>query len=199
MLLLCALAAAAGAAPARPAKPPAATAPAAPGVAAGTRKALVIEGDDHLFMVSAPPGWVLDDTSGMGSRIRCVFYPVGQTWATAQTVRYVNPLHGYSSRERAVSNLMADDQKAFLRRSPRGSVTDGGTLTTGTTKKAALRFFAAEGAPPHEAVAYVPERDLVMLLVLSARTPRELQRALPAYRNMVETYAWVASNKELGR
>ena len=59
------------------------------------RKAVVIEGDDHLFMVAAPKGWVLDDTSGLGSRIRCVFYPKGQTWAAAPTVMYVNPMHGY--------------------------------------------------------------------------------------------------------
>ena len=54
--------------------PAASPAPAASAAAdTTTRKALVIEGDDHLFMVSAPAGWVLDDTSGMGSRIRCVF------------------------------------------------------------------------------------------------------------------------------
>src|SRR5262249_36024986 len=60
------------------------------GVPADTssRKALIIEGDDHLFMVAAPRGWVLDDTAGMGSRIRCVFYPKGQAWSTAHTVMY---------------------------------------------------------------------------------------------------------------
>ena len=77
----------------------------APTAAPEARKALVVEGDDHLFMVSAPKGWVLDDTSGMGSRIRCVFYPKGQRWATAPTVMYVNPLHGFAARERKFSML----------------------------------------------------------------------------------------------
>ena len=96
----------------------------------GERKALVIEGDDHLFMVSAPPGWVLDDTSGMGSRIRCVFYPKGQKWATAPTVMYVNPLHGYTAKIRTVSALINDDVAQFMKRSPKGRVTDAGRVAS---------------------------------------------------------------------
>lgn len=168
--------------------------------APGTRKALVVEGDNHLFMVSAPAGWVLDDTSGMGSRIRCVFYPKGQKWATAPTVMYVNPLHGFSAKERKVSALIADSQKQFLQRSPKGRVTDAGTLPTSVTgKNAIVRYFSEDGGPPHEAVAYVPEKDLVMLIVLSSRTPAGFQKALPAFRELVSFYAWVGTNKEFGR
>lgn len=201
-LLTLGLAAAGFAAPAKaPASPkPAPAATPGPGKPASTRQALVIEGDDHLFMVSAPSGWVLDDTSGMGSRIRCVLYPKGQTWASAATVMYVNPLHGYGSRERTVSMLMADDQRAFLKRTPGGRVTDAGTLPTGGNGKTAqLRYFATQGGAPHEAVAYVPEKELVMLLVLSSKSPQGFQQALPAFRDLVSTYAWVGSNREFGR
>src|SRR5262252_6123924 len=53
-------------APAKPAAPAASPSPRD----SAARKALVIEGDNHLFMISAPEGWVLDDTAGMASRIR---------------------------------------------------------------------------------------------------------------------------------
>ena len=177
---------------------PDAAAPAAPSDTT-TRKALVIEGDNHLFMISAPEGWVLDDTSGMGSRIRCVFYPKGQKWNTAPTVMYVNPLHGYGTKERTVSALMAEDEKSFHKNAPRGKVTDGGTIQTTGKKTAVVRYFSYDGGPAHEAVAYVPESELVMLLVLSSKTPEGFQGALAAYRELVQSYAWVASNSELGR
>lgn len=180
---------------ARPAR--ASAAPAAP-ADTSTRKAVVIEGDDHLFMVSAPHGWVLDDTAGMGSRIRCVLYPQGQAWATAATVMYVNPLHGYGARTRTVSTLIAEDEKSFLKKAPRGRVSEGGTFRTASGKTARVRYFAADGGAPSEAVAYVSEKDLVMLLVLSSRTPQGFRQSLPAYRNMVESYAWVGSNLEFG-
>ncbi|HEY6196948.1 MAG TPA: hypothetical protein VI504_18125, partial [Candidatus Eisenbacteria bacterium] len=173
--------------------------PAAGARADSTRQALVIEGDDHLFMVSAPAGWVLDDTSGMGSRIRCVFYPKGQKWSTAPTVMYVNPLHGYGARTRTVSTLMSEDEKAFKKRAPKGTVTEAGTIATTGRKTAHVRYFSDDGGPPHEAVAYVPERELVMLLVLTSRTPQGFQQALGAYHQLVESYAWVGSNREFGR
>jgi hypothetical protein len=179
-----------------------ATAPAAPAKpvgAAPTRQALVIEGDDHLFMVAAPAGWVLDDTAGMGSRIRCVFYPKGQKWATAPTVMYVNPLHGFGVKTRTVTTLMAEDEQAFRKRAPHGTVTDAGTLPTSEKGNAArLRYFSNDGGPPHEAVAYVPDKDLVMLLVLSSQTPQGFREALEAYKQLVESYAYVGSNRGMG-
>lgn len=179
------------AAPARSVPPPAAPA---------ERKALVIEGDDHLFMVSTPIGWVIDDTSGMGSRIRCVFYPKGQKWATAPTVMYVNPLHGFAAKERKFSMLISDDVREFLKRSPKGRVMDAGNLPTAASgKQAVVRYFSEDGGPPHEAVAYVPEKQLVMLIVLQSRTPQGFQAALPAFRDLVSTYAWVGTNREFGR
>ena len=193
-----------GAGPAAGSKPAAASV--APGATAATaphdtstRRALVIEGDNHLFMISAPEGWVLDDTSGMGSRIRCVFYPKGQKWATAPTVMYVNPLHGYGAKTRTVSMLIAEDEKSFKKNSPRGKVTDGGTIQTSGRKTAVVRYFSSNGGSAHEAVAYVPEAEMVMLLVLSSKTPEGFQGALAAYRELVQSYAWVASNAELGR
>lgn len=173
-------------------------APAAP--AKETKQAMVIEGDNHLFMVAAPAGWVLDDTSGMGSRIRCVFYPKGQQWSSAPTVMYVNPLHGHGIKTRTLQTLIAEDEKAFKKRAPKGRITEGGTLPTGAVNKSArVRYFSESGGPPHDAVAYVAEKDLVMLVVLSSRTPAGFQKSLPAYRELVQSYAWVGSHAEFGR
>jgi hypothetical protein len=185
--------------PAQGAAPPRTEAAAGAPRDTSTRKAVVIEGDNHLFMISAPAGWVLDDTAGMGSRIRCVLYPKGQKWDTAPTVMYVNPLHGYGAKTRTVSALIAQDEQSFKKTAPRGKVTDGGTIQTMGKKTAVVRYFSYDGGPAHEAVAYVPETELVMLLVLSSKTPAGFESALPAYREMVQSYAWVASNAEMGR
>jgi hypothetical protein len=198
IVLVCA-APAWGATTGGPAGPSLPAAPASPSGTPSVRQALVIEGDDHLFMVAAPPGWVLDDTAGMGSRIRCVFYPKGQKWATAPTVMYVNPLHGFGVKTRTVTTLMAEDEQAFRKRSPRGVVTDAGTLATSEKGNLArVRYFSDDGGPPHEAVAYVPDKDLVMLLVLTSHTPQGFQQSLAAYRQLVESYAYVGSNRGLG-
>jgi hypothetical protein len=112
---------------------------------------------------------------------------------------YVNPLHGFGVKTRTLSAMITENEKAFQRRAPRGRITDAGTLPTGTGKTAQVRYFAPDGGAPVEAVTYVPEKELVMLIVLSARTAEGFQKALPAYRELVSTYAWVGSNKEFGR
>ena len=184
---------------AEPRTAPAGSAPRAAAAADTARRASIIEGDDHLFMISAPQGWVLDDTSGMGSKIRCVFYPRGQQWSTASTVMYVNPLHGLGVKTRTLSTLIAEDEKGFHKRAPKGRVTDGGTLTTAGRKTVVVHYFSEDGGPAHEAVAYIPEAEMVMLIVLSSRTPAGFQQALGAYRELVQSYSWVAANSELGR
>jgi hypothetical protein len=128
-----------------------------------------------------------------------VFYPKGEKWATAHTVMYVNPLHGFTAKVRTVSALIAEDVRQFMKRAPKGRVTDAGKIPTGGGKQAIVRYFSEDGGPPHEAVAYIPEKDLVMLVVLSSRTAPEFQKALPVYRDLISTYAWVGTNKEFGR
>ena len=159
----------------------------------------IMYGDNHAFGIIPPEGWAVDDSSGINSKIRVVLYPIGQKWDSAPTVMYVNPLHGYGAKARTVSALIAEDEKSFRQRTPRGKVTEGGTIQTTGKKTAVVRYFSSDGGPAHEAVAYVPEAEMVMLLVLSSKTPEGFQGALAAYREMVQSYAWVASNAEMGR
>lgn len=163
-------------------------------VPANTPGALtLLYGDDHVFGVVVPKGWVADDSSGIGSRIRTVFYPAGQTWAAAKAVMYANPLHQDDKVRRTLRQMIDKDVAAFRKASPRGKVTTVPSITTVNGQTAEVRYFAPGGASPSEAVAYVAEQDLVMLLVLSAREPDAFQRSLPAFRELVTGYQFVGA------
>ena len=157
------------------------------------KETTLLYGDDHVFAICAPSGWVIDDSSGMGSKIRVVLYPKGQKWATAPTVMYVNPLHQDAKRPKPLRDMIAHDMTAFKKNNPKGVVLSGPMMPTATEKKAEVRFFAHNGGKPHEAVAYVAEDELVMLLVLSSRTAEDFSRALPAFQLLVKSYNFVGS------
>jgi len=157
------------------------------------KETTLLYGDDHVFAICAPTGWVIDDTSGMGSKIRVVLYPKGQQWATATTVMYANPLHQDAKRPKAMREMIERDILAFRKGNPRGVVLNGPVMPTATEKKAEVRFFAHDGGKPHEAVAYVAEDELVMLLVLSSRSPEDFSKALPAFQLLVKSYNFVGS------
>lgn len=182
---LLALATGAQAAPKSAAKPSAATPPPA---------LTLVYGDDHVFGVVAPAGWVVDDSSGLGSRIRVVLYPRGQKWSTAKTVMYVNPLHQKGSDPKSLGEMIDRDVASFRRANPRGAVTAAPMIRTLKGQTAQVRYFSPTGGQPAEAVAYIPEENLVMLLVLSSREPGGFRAALPAFQEFVRHYQFVGGD-----
>lgn len=195
-----------GPAPPRPAAAkPATPGPAAPRANAGAmpapvakpagagREFTLLYGDDHCFGLVPPQGWVIDDSSGLGSKIRVVLYPKGQKWSTAGTVMYVNPIHQARDEHKSLQQMIDQDVQGFLKQSPRGKVTIAPQVKTRAGKLAEVRLFAREGGDPQEAVAYVMEEDLAMLLVLSSREVGGIKGALPAFREMVASYQFVAA------
>ncbi len=196
-----------GPAPPRPAAPkPGTPGPAAPraganakpspvGKPAGADRAFtLLYGDDHCFGLVPPQGWVIDDSSGMGSKIRVVLYPKGQKWSTSATVMYVNPIHQPRDQRKSLQQMIDQDVQAFLKQAPRGKVTSAPQVKTRAGKLAEVRLFAREGGDPQEAVAYVMEEDLAMLLVLSSREIGGVKSAMPAFREMVGSYQFVAAS-----
>jgi len=189
-----------GPAPPRPAATPGPAAPRAgakpaPGAKpAGAERAFtLLYGDDHCFGLVPPQGWVIDDSSGLGSKIRVVLYPKGQKWSTAGTVMYVNPIHQPRDQRKTIQQMIDQDVQGFLKQSPRGKVTIAPQVKTHAGKVAEVRLFAREGGDPQEAVAYVMEDDLAMLLVLSSREIGGIKSSMSAFREMVGSYQFVAA------
>lgn len=159
----------------------------------------ILYGDNHAFGITAPQGWTVDDTSGLGSKIRVVLYPKGQKWDSAPTVMYVNPLHQKAGTRRSLLQMIDHDVAEFAKKAPKGRVTAGATIRTGKAKPAEVRYFAPAGGAPSEAVAYVAEDDLVMLLVLSSRDAAGFKRHLPAFESLVGSYQFVVGGIETPR
>ncbi|MBI5168333.1 MAG: hypothetical protein HZA61_02475 [Candidatus Eisenbacteria bacterium] len=151
----------------------------------------LVYGDDHVFGLVAPAGWAVDDTSGLGSRIRVVLYPVGQKWDTAPTVMYANVLHQDTRRPKTLTQMVVHDVEQFQKANPRGKVVAAPMMRTAKGRTAQVRWFAPDGGEPSEAVAYIEEPELVMLLVLSSRENGGFKKALPAFQSLVEHYEFV--------
>lgn len=159
----------------------------------------LLYGDDHVFGIVPPQGWTVDDSSGLGSRIRVVLYPRGQKWDSAPTVMYVNPLHQDRATRRTLAQMIEHDVKAFLQKAPKGKVSAQKPLRTAKAQVAEVRYFAPTGGEPLEAVAYVAEEDVVILLVLSSREGAGFRKSLPAFESLVASYQFVAGGIETPR
>ena len=154
----------------------------------------LLYGDDHVFGIVPPPGWVVDDSSGLGSKIRVVLYPRGEKWATAPTVMYSNPLHQDPNARKSFADMIERDLADFRKQSPHGKVVSAAPIHNVKGQQAEVHYFAPDGREPVSAVAYYEEKDLVMLLVLESKTAAGFRKALPGFEGMVASYQFVGSN-----
>lgn len=159
----------------------------------------IMYGDNHAFGIIPPEGWAVDDSSGINSKIRVVLYPIGQKWDSAPTVMYVNPLHQQAGAPMTLKQMIDKDVASFTEKAPQGKVTKRPALKTSKSQVAEVRWFSPTGGPPLEAVAYVAEDDLVMLLVLSSRDADGFKRHLPAFESLVASYQFVMGGVETPR
>jgi len=150
-----------------------------------SRRGLVY-GASYALLVTAPQDWVLDTKSGSAEGLQAVFYPEGRSWQDAPAVLYV----------KAAPRTAKDDLEAFIARdlgrlqarSPDMTMHSGPALETADRKSVEVRYFSADRWGDSQAIAYIREKTVVVMVVLAARTPRSYASALPALAEVVQSY-----------
>jgi len=166
-----------------------------PARAVGERAPGLVYGNGFTFLVSPPPGWVLDNRSGVGQGLYAVFYPHGQTWEKASAVMYVNSaerkagmtLEGYIAKETGEFNRQVGG-RVRVRALPSLAISSGA--------KVPVRTFSGDRWGNHEAVAYVESPGAFIVLALTARKQADFEAALPAFRTLVSSWRFVSRGKE---
>ena len=151
----------------------------------------VIYGQDHVFVLTAPKGWVLDNKSGVSQGLQAVFYPEGSSWKSGTVVMYANAYHKINALEETLEKVVAGDVAEFKKKSDKLKVVEAASLPTRKDHKAVVRYFEGDTFGNSEAIAYLDEAKVVVMLVLSARTKKEFEAALPAFNELVSSYLFL--------
>ena len=149
----------------------------------------LVYGDDHAFFVTAPPGWVLDNRSGLPA-LHAVFYPRGSSWKDSAAVMYAR----VTTREPgdSLDSFIKDDIADFRSRSSKLQVKDGSPIATKHGPVALVRYFSADNFKNHEAVAYLAEKRVFVVIVLSARSWNAFETSVQAFGNLVRSYHFIS-------
>lgn len=146
----------------------------------------IIYGTDHAFVLTAPDGWVLDNASGVAQGLHAVFYPKGSSWKASPVVMYANVARKKSEKD-ALETIIESDIADFKRQSPDLKVEDA-EAPAGSGKNVSIKYFAGDKFHNHEAVAYIGESKVVVMLVLSSKTKKGFDDALPAFKQLISSY-----------
>jgi hypothetical protein len=150
-------------------------------------RAEMIQGDGYSFFLSAPVGWVLDRTMAEDAEADVVLYPQGTTYQSAASVLTVSAaFKGDGFKD--LADLMQQDAEDSRQQNPLFTLQKGPLLQTHLQKRALLFFYLGLKDGGSEAVAYLEERDRVMIFMLSSSSEQILHEDLPALQETVESY-----------
>ena len=151
----------------------------------------ILYGEDHAFALTAPDGWVLDNTAGISQDIHAVFYPLGGSWEGSKVVFYAKGESKDLKAHQTVSQFMAYDSSQFAAHQRPLKVIDIAPMTLASGKTALLRRFVYS---QNEVVAYIDEPGIVAMIVLTARTAADCEAALPSFKDLVRSYVFLGDN-----
>lgn len=157
----------------------------------------IVYGEGHSFTICAPKGWTLDNGILNDQGIYAVFYPEGSNWDDAKesgTVMYVNVVG--RPKGRAVAKMMADDAKEAKRNAP-GTVAKQGTPIVISDVPAPVLRFAPGAFDRYEAVAYIGEEKVLVMIVISSKSDAIFNTDYPAFVQLVQSYKFLSSNVTL--
>lgn len=154
----------------------------------------LVYGARHAFLVQAPPGWIGVVVPG----IPAAFHRISESWQDGAAVLYVNTFTADSGPAVSPEEAFHKDSSQFAAKLKRLVIERQPTLQTADGRMALVRAFRGEAPTNVEVVAYVREKTVTPLLVLSARTEAEYRSAMPAFRTLVRSYEFITVNQRAG-
>lgn len=159
----------------------------------------LIYGPGHAFFINEPAGWLLDNKTGVHQGLHAVLYPAGSSWKDAPAAMYVrtdvraqgDSLEAYVSRD--VDHICAKDPTVRVSIEARIPGV-GPSVELSGRRVAQVRHFAGR---TFDTVAYIEENAVFVVLVLTSRDQQSHDTALPAFRELVESYAFSSENVQI--
>jgi len=154
----------------------------------------IIYGTNHAYSLTAPEGWVLDNSSGVGQGLYAVFYKQGESWQNAPTVMYTNTASLEDKHHKTIKKLMDFDIKTYKNDDPSIEIITGDDILIKGSLVASVRYFKGKN---YEAVAYIDAVKTGVMIVMSARTIEGFNDSMKSFVDLVKSYFFISDNVKI--
>ena len=148
----------------------------------------IVHGPGYAFTLKAPPGWVIDATSGVDQGLPVVFYPKGANWSDSPAVAYARA----RPRTKAVSNVEETVHAAVEALRGQGNPDYSAkllkTIQTSEGKEGVIYRCSGARTGDIEATVYFLEKRTIDFVTLSCRSEKVFESALPAFEQLAASY-----------
>jgi uncharacterized DUF497 family protein len=146
------------------------------------------------YKTTAPKGWKLDTQSGKAHNLCIVGYPEGGSWAESKTLVYFSAISKDKGSE-TLQSVVKNDLVFHKKASPGVDVKEAEIVEAGARKIPTKHFFEQTKNGRYEAVGYIDEPKAVIMAVMSATNEVDFEKALPAFRKLIQSYKTVPPKK----
>jgi hypothetical protein len=154
----------------------------------------LVYGEGHAFWLTAPSGWVLDNSSGVGQGLYAVFYPAGSSWSGSPVVMYANTVERDTANDESLSSFIDGDIDEAREHSPHLRVEREPPLLTAAGTRAEVRVFSGDQWGNSERVAYILERRVFVILTLTSKQPGPYALSLRAFESLVKSFKFLTED-----
>lgn len=157
--------------------------PVVPGPGSG-----LVFGENYLFRITAPDGWVLDNQSGRTMGLDAVFYPRGESWERTETRMYVQV---WQKEGKGLKEIVEEDIRNYRKAFPSLKVGDEEPIRLASGKEVLVKHFEDGNEGAIESLAWFDEPRVVVALVLSAKSAPRFDAARPDFAKLVRSYDYL--------
>jgi hypothetical protein len=157
----------------------------------------IIYGKNHAFSLTAPQGWVLDNTSGVDQGLHAVFYKKGESWAKAVEVMYVNTASLEDDAHRTLEQLIRYDIDHFNSNYPDLLISDEKDIIINDRAIARVKYLSGESYGNFEALAYIDAGKTGVMIILTCRTKVGFDNSLAAFQDLVKSFFFMTEKVKI--
>ncbi len=162
-------------------------------------RAVILYRDDIGLTAVAPAGWTLDDKQGRAIGALAVLYPKGETWANSDVVMYINVIRYAKGVPQTLTRAVADDVAETKQRTPKVRALQTGQGTTRDNRETATwTFDAGAPKPTCDAIIYQATPTGIVLIAVSARSPKAREAARAAWDSLANSVVYVRVEQKRG-
>jgi hypothetical protein len=145
-------------------------------------------GEDHAFYLTAPPGWVLDNKSGVNQGVHMAFYPLGFTYQNSPVFAYGRSA-SLTGEIKTIEDLAQSTIQDFKNN---GSVSFTGrkekTIQLPGGKTAEVYFYSGDRWGNYEAAGYILEKKTINFLVFNSRYKKAFDDSIEKFYEILRSY-----------
>lgn len=151
----------------------------------------LIEDHTWAFLVSAPPGWILDGKTLRIHGIQGLFYKEGTRYSPSELNMYISPSQKKPGGPANLGDFIATDEATYMKSKPGTEILDLAAYAPGMGYNFVLRDFDDRNEGYYQSLAFYEGEDAFFVFVLSCRSVAERQNEQAAFHSLLDSFTYV--------